>query len=352
MSDSVIADDWQRAPTKLSAYLSARLHGDASSICLKPISGGRSYVTYWLRIGDQLHVLRQAPPASDLPTAHDIEREYELLRALDETTPVNVAKPLLLCTDRAVFGSPFMVMSKVDGFTLSSESDGAMLSIEERSDASRCFVDQLAALHSVAKPTPSRSKLPFLHRQVDRWLSQWQHAQALHPPELNRRFLSLAAAIRGSAQLRERPTLVHGDYRFDNVILRRVAGSIEVAAVIDWEMATYGDPLVDLGYTLASWTEVGDAPDRSDLPVGRRVSAHPGFMTRADLQQYYAESRGVSLPDMTVYEAFGFLKLAAIFAGINRLGFRQSQHVDRQLTRHVDRLITNGHRLIQMNALN
>lgn len=344
MTDAAVQTDWTPAPAPLIAYLRGRLPGARTDIWLKPISGGRSHLTYWLRTESGLFVLRQAPRASDLPTAHDLEREFSMLTTLADHG-IRVAAPLMMCSDRGVMGAPFMVMSAVDGFALSTEDDGALLSLEERHDVSRCFIEQLAAIHAVDRPAGTGPTRSFLDRQVDRWTSQWHAGEGLHPPELNRRFYSLADAVRAAGVPQLRVSLVHGDYRLDNVLLRRVAGSIEVAAVIDWEMATFGDPLVDLGYTLAAWTQEDDSADRSDLPVGARVSAHRGFLTRRQLVRHYADLCG-PVPDTDVYEAFGFLKLAAIFAGINRLGFRQSARVDRRLTRHVDRLVTNGHRLL------
>ncbi len=278
------------------------------------IQGGRSNLTYLVRQGpDRAWVLRRPPLAHVLPTAHDMGREYRVISALGET-PVPVPEAYAYCADPEVIGAPFYVMSWVEGRRLATADDAARLDPDEAGAACAALVRTLADLHSV-DPEPAGlggfgRPAGYLERQIRRWYRQWEAAPTGPLPQVEQLRDRLAAAVPESPPA----TVVHGDYRFDNLLL--ASARPEVVAVLDWEMATLGDPLADLGLLLVYWTEPEDGARRK-VAVSPDVTAQPGFWGRRQVAQRYAELTGFDLSALDFYVALGCYKLAVVLEGIH-----------------------------------
>ena len=275
------------------------------------ISGGRSNLTY--AIGDGTHewVLRRPPLGHVLPTAHDMAREHTVLAALANTA-VPVPRTLAFCRDDAVNDAPFYVMEKVDGVILRTPAELAALS---PSDARRCsegLIDALVAIHAVDYHAAGLDGFGhpdgYVERQVRRWGEQWERSKSRELPEIE----ELARRLRAALPASPAPTIVHGDYRLDNTMLAPDDPG-RIIAVLDWEMATLGDPLSDLGLFLVYWGR-----DQGNL-AGTDSSMHPdsGFLTREEVAQRYADKSGRDVSQLDFYEMLASYKLAIILEGIH-----------------------------------
>ncbi len=288
------------------------------------IAGGRSNLTYLLEPGQEAGrlVLRRPPLGHVLPTAHDMSREYTVLSAL-AGTDVPVPAPVALCRDADVIGAPFYLMRYVPGLVLRSAEDGSRLTPAQAGQLSEGFTDMLAAIHGVDLAATGLASFGrpegYMDRQLARWQRQWDLSTTREMPgyeELTRR---LAAGLPGQSALPPSAgTLVHGDYRLDNMLVTLAGGSVRPAieAVLDWEMSTLGDPLADLGLALVYWTEPGDG-DSLDVEWAPEITTGPGFLTRAQIAGRYAEATGRDVSGLGYYMAFGCFKLAVVLEGIH-----------------------------------
>jgi aminoglycoside phosphotransferase (APT) family kinase protein len=277
------------------------------------VPGGRSHLTFIVTdaAGGRC-VLRRPPTSHVLPTAHDMAREYRIIHALGPT-PVPVPPALGLCTDEAVNGRPFYVMGFVDGHVLRDDAIAVRaLTPEQRRTAGEHLIDVLADLHAVDVDAVGLGDLgrreAYIERQLKRWYGQFQQSAALQHrsvPAVDtvHDFLASRVPPQGPA------TIVHGDYRLDNTV---VGADARVAAVLDWELCTLGDPLADLGQLLVNWSEPGD----TFVPLGHAPTLAPGFPSRADAQERYAARSGRDLAALDFYVAFGYWKLACILEGV------------------------------------
>lgn len=283
------------------------------------IAGGKSNLTYLVSSPAGQVVLRRPPLRNVLPTAHDMVREHTVISALAATT-VPVPKALLLCTDPALLGAPFHVMSYVPGPIAKVDLPaGYADEPAQRTAIADTLVDVLARLHAVDIDSVGLTDFGrpegFLTRQVRRWVGQWQASQSSDLPALDALATDLATSVPDSPS----PTVVHGDYRLDNVILDPERPG-RIAAVLDWEMSTIGDPLTDLGLLLVYWTEAGDEASTTAYSAavlgGPPVTVLPGFPTRAALTDRYAELTGRDLSALPWYVSFACFKLAVVVAGV------------------------------------
>jgi aminoglycoside phosphotransferase (APT) family kinase protein len=279
------------------------------------ISGGRSNLTYRVSAPGGDCVLRRPPLGHVLPTAHDMAREYRVLAALADTD-VPVARPFALCEDPEVNGAPFYVMELRPGLVLNERvPEGYATTREERRRISLALVDVLARLHRVDFAARGLADFGrpegYLERQVRRWSQQWEKSKVEELPEID----ALIRWLRGALPASPAPTLVHGDYRLGNVALD-AADPGRIRAVFDWEMATLGDPLADLGYTLIYWGEEADPPEERMPGSFQAVTAQPGFLTRAELAAEYARRSGVDVAHVDFYRVLALYKLAVISEGI------------------------------------
>ena len=274
------------------------------------IAGGRSNLTYGVTdSAGRRWALRRPPMGKTLGSAHDMGRECRVVSAL-EPTPVPVAHIAGFCEDEAVNGAPFYVMDFVEGPILRGRDDadpydeGARRAIGER------VVDTLVDIHAVEPDAVGLGDLgkksDYVARTLHRWQGQWQKGKTRELPLVDEVHDRLAARIpeQGPA------TIVHGDYRLDNMILN--PGAEAVAAVVDWELCTLGDPLADVGMLLVYW---GD-PDDELFPLFAPATIAPGFPSRDEVAERYAERSGRDLSLIDFYVALGLWKLAIILEGV------------------------------------
>jgi len=258
-------------------------------------------------------VLRRPPLGHVLATAHDMRREHTIISALGPT-PVPVAAAIGLCMDDDVNGAPFYVMGFVDGNVI-RDAEAARTKLDEggRRQASESIADVMADIHAVDVDAVGLGELGkkegYIARQLKRWYSQFQQSQELTErpvPLVHDVHDTLAACI----PAQEGATIVHGDYRLDNCML---GFDNRIAAVLDWEICTLGDPLADVGLLMVYWNEANDA---TQALVTSAATAVPGFATRAELLERYEKSSGRDLSAIDFYVAFGYWKLACIVEGV------------------------------------
>ena len=274
------------------------------------IAGGHSNLTY--RVTDaagRRWVLRRPPLAHLLAGAHDMVREHRILAAL-EPTPVPTPPVVGLCTDPEVNGADFYVTEFVEGTVLRSLADAEALSPKARGALSRQLVEVQAAIHSTDLDATGLDTLgrpnDYVARQLHVWRRQFNAMTSRDLPIIEQVHDTLVASIPPQTEA----TLVHGDYRLDNCLSRNHG---ELAAVLDWEISTLGDPLADFGFSLGYWVEDGDG----FTPLGHDATAAPGFWTRERLADEYAALTGRDVSAMGWYFAFASWRLACILEGVH-----------------------------------
>ena len=274
------------------------------------ISGGHSNLTYGVRdAAGGRWALRRPPLGKRLGSAHDMGREHRVVSAL-APTPVPVAPVVGLCEDESVNGAPFYVMEFVEGPILRglAEADTFPDEADRRAIGER-VVDTLVEIHAVDPDAAGLGELgrkeDYVARQLRRWQGQWEKSKTRELEPIDRVHEALSARIpeQGPA------TIVHGDYRLDNMIL---TPSGEVAAVVDWELCTLGDPLADVGLLMVYWPEAGEEL----VALGQPATLAPGFPKREQLKARYAERSGRDLSQLDFFVALGYWKLAIILEGV------------------------------------
>jgi aminoglycoside phosphotransferase (APT) family kinase protein len=276
------------------------------------VAGGRSNLTYVVSDGTTEFVLRRPPLGHVLATAHDMVREHTVISAL-RNTDVPVPETYLLCTDQTVLGAPFYLMEKVPGEVLRSRHQTDPLPEQTRHELAHAMIDTLAALHRVdpyAVGLGSFGKPEgFLARQVRRWAGQLEKSRSRDLPGADDLRDRLAATVPDSPA----PAIVHGDFRLDNMLVD--PAQRRVNAVLDWEMATLGDPLTDLGLLVTYWDLLGDIGEGN--PITTAVGPAAGFPSVAELLDRYARTSPVDLSTLPWYTALACYKLAVVLEGIH-----------------------------------
>lgn len=294
---------------RVANWFAERIPDLEAPLTFEPITGGLSNLTFGVtESSGRRWVLRRPPLGHVLATAHDMAREARILRAL-ATTDVPVPVVLDTCDDDTVNGAPFYVMEFVEGLVAGNADIASSLPIEARVAASRNVIDVLGTIHEVDVDAVGFGDLgrreSYVERQLSRWQRQWEATADAEVPEiteLHRRLTSAVPTQHGA-------TIVHGDYRIENCILRP-DGSI--AAVLDWELCTLGDPLADLGFTLVYWGESTDT-----LPIAPNATTTlEGFASRSEIIEYYARRTGRDVDAIGYYVALGYWKLACILQGV------------------------------------
>ena len=307
-------------PAAVAAFLAgAPQVGARPPLTAELIAGGLSNLTYELRDADgRAWVLRRPPLGHVLPTAHDMRREFRVISALQGTVPV--AKAYVLCEDTEVIGAPFYVMEKVEGEVLRTRAQCADLTVKQRQAVGESLVDALAALHSVDPADVGLADFGrpdgYLNRQLDRWERQYAASQSREI----RGLYELGDGLRAAVPVTQRSTILHGDYRLDNVMMRLgTAGEDDVcvAAVFDWEMSTLGDPLADLGLLLTYWEDPGHPSKEILSASGGGLTNHEGFPSSREIVDRYQAATGLIVDDLDWYIAFSHYKLAVILEGIH-----------------------------------
>jgi aminoglycoside phosphotransferase (APT) family kinase protein len=270
---------------------------------------GIANALFLLRRGEHQWVMRQPPAVKNHPSASNTEREWRILNAL-EGTPVPHPKPLLYCDDPELFGQRFMIMELIDGFTPGFELPEPFLSdLQLRHELGLAYVDGCAALADVDWRAGGLEGLGkpdgFLERQVSRWLGQLEEYRVRELPEVD----FLTGWLEDNRPEMSPAGIIHGDYSPFNVMVARDRPA-RLAAIVDWDTGTIGDPLLDIGHLIARWTEPGE-----EAIIGEQAGGVEGYPSRAELAARYVERTGRDLTALPYYAALALFKLAAILEG-------------------------------------
>jgi aminoglycoside phosphotransferase (APT) family kinase protein len=295
----------------VEAWFAEHVDGYESPLEFERITGGRSNLTY--RVTDAARgqwVLRRPPLSGGLGSAHDMNREFTIVSALDGTD-VPVPKAVGYEPDDDVTGAEFYVMDFVDGVVLRDEwiVDDQLPGHDERKQVGHSLVDTLARLHAVDPDDVGLGELGrregYVERQLKRWKKQWDASKTRELDLMDQVHARLSERVPEQQDV----AIVHGDYRLDNVI---VGSECDIAAVVDWELCTLGDPLADVGLLLVYWAQPGD----EIVPLTRAPTLAAGFPSRNELIDRYANETGRDLGAIDFYVALGYWKLAAILEGV------------------------------------
>jgi aminoglycoside phosphotransferase (APT) family kinase protein len=293
----------------VTRWLLDHIDGAVGPFTFDLIAGGRSNLTFLVTGADGTRfVLRRPPLGHVLATAHDMAREHRVIAAVGRTG-VPVPPALGLCTDEAVNGAPFYVMGYVEGEVLDSPDKAAKLPMELRVPASHHLIDVLADLHAVDIDEVGLGDFAkregYIERQVKRWSTQWENSKTRELSAID----EVAAALRTRIPEQQGVSIAHGDFRFGNCLTDVTKG--RVAAVLDWELCTLGDPLADVGYLGVYWFDgkAENARANDPTPAG-------GFATYGELLERYANRTGRDLSGIDYYVAFSSWRLAVISEGV------------------------------------
>jgi aminoglycoside phosphotransferase (APT) family kinase protein len=295
---------------RVEAWFSEHVQDVTPPLSFERISGGRSNLTYAVvDSAGRRWALRRPPLGKRLTSAHDMAREHRIISAL-WPTDVPVAPVAGFCGDEAVNGAPFFVMDFVEGPILRSRREAEeSFDQSQRRPIGERVVDTLVAIHAVDPEQVGLGELgkkqDYVARQLHRWQGQWEKSKTRELPLIDEVHGRLSARIPAQGPA----TIVHGDYRLDNLIL---SDGGEIAAVVDWELCTLGDPLADLGMLIVYWSEAGDQL----MPLFEAPTTAPGFPTRAEVRERYADLSGRDLSEIDFYVALGWWKLAIILQGV------------------------------------
>jgi aminoglycoside phosphotransferase (APT) family kinase protein len=294
----------------LEAFLREQLPDLEGPMSVRQFPSGFSNLTYHLRFGARELVMRRPPIGTKAHSAHDMKREFTILKALKPLFPY-CPQALLYCDDQTLLGSPFYVMERLRGIILRKHlPPGLTFAPREMRQLCETWLDVLIELHRIdyrragledmGRPTG------YVRRQVEGWTRRYRSAQTDDAPDFEPVMAWLADHMPPDTSA---PAIIHNDYRFDNVVLDE-GEPRKIIGVLDWEMATVGDPLMDLGNTLAYWVQ---ADDTEELQLMRLMPTHlEGALTRKALCDRYLEKTERSVEDFAFYSAFGLFRLAVI----------------------------------------
>lgn len=320
MSDHV---DRARAPregealdgARLATYLRARLPelASAGDIETQQFPSGHSNLTYLVRAGEREYVLRRPPFGTKVKSAHDMSREFKVLSHLHGAYP-KAPEPVLFCDDHDVMGADFYVMRRVRGIILRKSVPADLdLGPERMRRLQLTLIDGLAELHALDFAALGLGDLGkpegYVQRQVAGWTKRYAGSRTDDIPAVDEVARWLAEHLPPESGA----ALIHNDYKLDNVVLDP-ADPTRIIGVLDWEMSTVGDPLMDLGTTLSYWTEATDPEVARQMSMGPTDA--PGSLTRAEVVARYAEASGRSVQDVAFYFAFGLFKTAVVLQQI------------------------------------
>lgn len=333
-----IRPDERLEVTRLEPYLRAHLPNAEGPFTLGQFGGGHANLTYLVRFGKDEYVLRRPPLGPVAPSAHDMRREFRVLSVLHAAFPL-APRSFLLCTDPEIIGADFQVMERRRGFAIRHEVPAQF------DDAATCrrigemVVDTLAALHAVDPASVGLGDLGkpdgYVQRQVEGWIGRWDAAKDREYAFADELVAWLRAKLPRSAAI----SILHNDYKLDNLLLQR-NDPTRAVAVLDWDMCTRGDPLMDLGYLLNYWVEAGDDPvwiEAVGTPTWR-----PGFPRRAEIAERYALLTGFDLTELHWYVVQNLFRALVILAQIY-IRYLKGQTKD-------PRFATFGHRVEAMLA--
>lgn len=343
--------NWAALEAYLHQHLPSQLDGEPfnanAEFAVEQFPGGHSNLTYCVQFGGLEFVMRRPPFGPVAPTAHDMPREYRLLAAINRHFKL-APKPYLLCEDLAVIEAPFYLMERRRGIVVRQTVPpeiGDDLSLRHK--VSESLVDTLADLHAVDIQTTGLTNIGkptgFVKRQVEGWASRWERSKTTDLIEMAETSKWLIDRLPPDTPT---PTLVHNDYKLDNVMLGPTDPT-RIVAILDWEMCTVGDPLIDLGLLLCYWPQADDPELFSDSL--RSVTTLPGWMTRAEIVERYAAQSGRDLSNIGYYHTFAVFKLAVVIQQIFYRYHVGQTHDERFATfdKRVEALARMAHSMIQ-----
>lgn len=309
---------------RLREYLTAHLSDVAGPLTVEQFPSGFSNLTYLLRVGGRELVLRRPPVGAKIKTAHDMGREYRILSHLHPVYS-KVPRPLLFCEEEGVLGAPFYVMERVKGIILRAQAPkGVELSSETMRGLSETFIENLTEIHGVDYVAAGLGDLGspqgYVKRQVEGWTKRYQNARTDDVPAIEQLSEWLLQHLPSDS---EQPALIHNDYKFDNLVLAPEDLG-RVVAVLDWEMATIGDPLMDFGTSLGYWVEATDPEEWQRYGFG--LTNRPGSFTRNELLEHYETRTERRIDQPVFYFAYGLLKIAVI---VQQIYFRYQKGLTR-----------------------
>jgi aminoglycoside phosphotransferase (APT) family kinase protein len=295
--------------SRLEPFLRSHIPDELGPLTLQQFPSGHSNLTYFLQFGSKDFVLRRPPFVSKVKTAHDMGREFRVLSKLHSVYDP-APNVLFYCDDESILGAPFYLMEPIHGVILRKDPPpGLDLPPEKAHRLSESFVENLALLHSLDYAAIGLADLGkpqgYLERQVRGWIERYHGSKTHDYPEVEKISAWMQQHIPSTGGI----SLIHNDYKYDNVVLdpRDITRTI---GVLDWEMCTIGDPLTDLGTTLAYWIDVADP---EELQINRSGPTNlPGSFTRTDLVGYYARKTGRDLSQMSFFLTLARFKLAVI----------------------------------------
>ncbi|HUI51911.1 MAG TPA: phosphotransferase family protein [Terriglobales bacterium] len=294
---------------KLEPFLRRHFPDLAGPLSVAQFPSGHSNLTYSVQLGGRQLVLRRPPFGSKVKSAHDMGREFRVLSKLHAIYPL-APKVLLYCDDDSVLGLPFYLLEPFSGVILRRDPPaGLPFTQETASRLCETFVDQLARLHSIDYSAAGLAELGkpqgYLERQVRGWIERYHGSKTDEIPDVER----ISQWLQHHLPVSSETSLIHNDYKLDNLVLD-ATDLTKIIGVLDWEMCTIGDPLSDLGTTLAYWVDAADPEDLQKLRWG--PTNYPGSLTRGELLNRYAQITRRDVSNMDFYLVFARFKLAVI----------------------------------------
>jgi aminoglycoside phosphotransferase (APT) family kinase protein len=332
---AVVRDGEELNVAALAAYLNGKIETAGQEIRIAQFPNGHSNLVYLVQTGGREYVLRRPPLGPVAPKAHDMAREYRVLHAVHPHFP-EAPKVFLLCEDPAVIGGPFFLMERRHGVVIRDRVPAELSAITGYQRlVSESFIDCLVRLHTIDVTQPDVAPLGkpegFVERQVKGWADRWTRSKTEELPEMDRVVNWLHDRLPPATGA----TLVHNDYKLDNVMMR--ADGTRVEAVLDWEMTTLGDPLSDLGLVMCYWAWASKAAEDDPHPATPVISTQPGWYTRDEFLHRYASKTGRDVTNVGYHEVLGIFKLAVILQQIY-YRFHVGQTKDERF-RHFDKRV-------------
>jgi aminoglycoside phosphotransferase (APT) family kinase protein len=297
----------------LERFLRGVVPGLEGPLDVRQFPSGASNLTYLVTVGERELILRRPPTGRKAKSAHDMSREVRVMTALRDVYPY-VPKVVAFCDDESVLGSHFYIMERMRGIILRRELPrGMTFTRDETRRLCTNVLDRLIDLHTLDYRSAGLAGLGrpegYVSRQIEGWTSRYERARTPDAPSYER----VTGWLHANTPVEVRHCLIHGDFRFDNVVLSP-DDPFEVIGVLDWEMATVGDPLMDLGNSLAYWI---DRRDPLLLRIFRLQPTHlPGMLSREEVVHYYCERTGTRCDDFTFYRVYGVFRLVVIMQQI------------------------------------
>ena len=296
---------------RLAAWMDTQGLVAGGAIDVTRITTGHSNEVFRVTRGERVFVLRRPPRTALSPTAHDMAREFRLLRAFFGHAAVPVPEPIACCTDRDVLGAPFYLMAPIDGVVVREQMPTALGGTGAPRACAEALVDALAGIHAFDWQAGGLADFGkpdgYLDRQVPRWLGQLERYATRPLPEVG----EAGRWLQAHTPVMQPPAVIHGDYKLDNVMFAPHL-PVELVAVVDWEQSTVGDPLVDLGWLIGLWIEPGE---RASLAGASPFSGATDVPTRRELVARYEQRTGRDVSNVAFYCVLGLFKLACVMEG-------------------------------------